>query len=905
MKKIVRAFSTILILAALLVAIPTMSLADTTSVDVVKITAGETSSDWARFQFILNQPIKNGDVITFYMKSPADNIRFRYRGYSSGEALADETLGKGISTVSLGDGWYAIKVVVEFYDSTTGELNESYSKSKSFITLTTPTNPGDVVCLRNFTVNGVEKTNSELASMIVNDKKPAIIVEETTLAIDSNTVEYEWPAEDVSTFVPEIYEGTLPTNNAAPYTWKVNAALGGAQNLPAVNLAATGRYSNVTNVNEELIAALSTTTFVDPNNIIFIISDGMGQNGMKVSEKFGGSLIMNQMPYHGQSSTLSRAGSTTDTFATTDSAAGATALSSGYKTISGYEGIDVNQKTIPQITEALRQKLGKIIGVYTTGSAYDATPACFGGSHAIRGNNDEIVHDMMTFAPDLWIGSGISSYNATLTSLKKDYLAGQDIRLYTSWDAALTSKNDKLWISVGTSGSTSGISSSTLTISKAMAFSLKWLQAKSDANNNVGFFLMFENAVTDWAGHSNDFNLVVTEVQATDEAVAVALKFACENPDTLVLVTADHDTGGLTLKSGWETNTKKCVFTTTSHSQQLVAIRAIGKYGELFDGQTLHNCQIPKILTRVLGITGFGDPDEKYNVDEILKGVKVDDLGEMETRNDKPAGQILHVRTDAAATGLTVTFNDVSFAKDTMVAISIMVPSGVKTLKITNENGTVLVEQTLNKAMNYVADGDFYRVSFKAPASATKMVFVFTGSFALNDEVWFDNMEVGTAKTPFDGYDVKKVAATGKNTIMVYPSNSLPLLATPTPKPTSTPKPASTATPTPTVTATPVPTATPEPTVAPTPESTATPEPTVEPTVTPEPTAIPAPTEVPTAEPTATIAPEVTATPKPTEKPAEQSSNINVGKTVPIVVIVIGFGTALSIFVARAYRKKK
>ena len=395
-----------------------------------------------------------------------------------------------------------------------------------------------------------------------------------------------------------------------------------------------------------------------------------------------------------------------------------------------------------------------------------------------------------------------------------------------------------------------------------MAFSLTWLQKKSDANDNVGFFLMFENGQTDGGGHNNELDTVINEVQATDEAVAVALKFACENPDTFVLVTADHETGGLVLKDGWETNINKCVFTTTGHSQQLVAIRTIGKYGELFDQQTLHNCQVPMIVTRVLGISNFGDPDSKYSVDDILAGVKVDDLGEMQTSTNNLAGQILHIRADQAMSTMKITMKGLNIKSGNMVALAIKVPAGVTGIKLTAPNGTILLEQKLNKALNYNSKDDSYWLSFKSPAAAKDLIIEVTGSLKANDEIWIDNVEVGVSKITFDGYDASKTTASGKSTVMVYTEQNLPA-ATPTPKPTATPKPTSTPEPT----ATPEVTATPEAT--PTVEPTATPEPT--PTVAPETTETPVPTgeatATPTPKPTATATPEETPNPSTTPKP--------------------------------------
>lgn len=575
------------------------------------------------------------------------------------------------------------------------------------------------------------------------------------------------------TYTPEEYTGELPVYDTAPYTWKVNATLGGATNLPAVNLAATGRYSNVTNINDELLAAIQNTTFVDANNMIVVISDGLGDNDILLSENYAGELILNNLPNKGASATLSYDLDTGSKFVTTDSAAGGTALASGVKTRYSYEGLNVNGEDIPQITEVLREKFGKIIGVVTTGWAYDATPACYGGAHAIRGNSSEIARDMIRgYVPDLFIGQGVEDYNSTFTSYFIEIMCKGVEEIHTDWNTAITSGQDSLWISVPADVRYSDDFSETQpTISQMMAFSLTFLQAKSERMGNAGFFLMFENGMTDDAGHNNVIDQMICEVQATDEAMAIALKFACENPDTIVIQTADHDTGGMTLKEGWETDLSKCTFTTTGHSQQNVSVNAIGKNTEVFNGQEMYNNQVGKVMAYLMGISEFGATEDEYSIDDIVAGIKVN-IGNTTTTEDLLQGDVLHVRADEDTTSLQFAVSGLGAKAHDMITVAVKVPAGATAVKISG--ASVLLEQNLDKVMNYVEQYDYYFLTFKTNEDFDTLTFEFTGDIKANDEVWLDNLVVAANSTDFTGYDASKVTAGDKVTVAVAGTTALP-----------------------------------------------------------------------------------------------------------------------------------
>lgn len=565
------------------------------------------------------------------------------------------------------------------------------------------------------------------------------------------------------------------------YTWKINATLGGQANLPAVELGATGGNTSVTNINDELIAALTSTTFVKPNNLILAFSDGFGPNAITLVEEYVGDLIMNEMPYAGTHRTASLNESTLKANVTTDSAAGGTALATGYKTVYSYIGLDAEKNDIPCISEVLREKFGKIIGVVTTDWSYDATPAAFGGGHSVRGES-RTGETMGKFRPDLWIGVGTGDYNPM--SYVED---GEDVYMAKNWaDAEANYDHDKLWVDLPQIKDTTGFSeenynqdcciydyfnyatiknSGNATISMMTAFSLKWLQDRSEECDNVGFFLMFENTGTDMAGHANELEWYIVETKATDEMTAICLKFACENPDTLVVMTSDHETGGLTLRSGWETDAAKIKFTSSGHTKQDVPVYALGydEYAKLFNNEQMLNSQVGKLLAYTMGVTeDYGAPvdkyGEEYGIDTILDGTfgkkeettPVDDTKYID-------GKVLGVMAKDAATEIKFTLPNMTTAAHAMLTVAVKAPAGATHIVITDDAGNKLLDQDLNGELNYFADQGCYFFSIKAAADLTKITVSVTGTFAKADEVLVDYVTVGGSINTMDNFDAATV----------------------------------------------------------------------------------------------------------------------------------------------------
>lgn len=139
---------------------------------------------------------------------------------------------------------------------------------------------------------------------------------------------------------------------------------------------------------------------------------------------------------------------------------------------------------------------------------------------------------------------------------------------------------------------------------------------KMAEEGDTGFFAMIENTCTDGWGHSSNYDTktigVMNEVQCFDEGVAIAVKYVLEHPDTLLVVTADHETGGFLLKNGWQDDISKIKSSTTGHSSQNVPCIAFGAGADKFSaekiGATHEGYVTGQIIGQLMGDANFGQP---------------------------------------------------------------------------------------------------------------------------------------------------------------------------------------------------------------------------------------------------------------------------------------------------------
>ncbi len=302
-------------------------------------------------------------------------------------------------------------------------------------------------------------------------------------------------------------------------------------------------------------------------NIILLIGDGMGLAQMysAYTANFG-VLNMLRCPYVGLSRTCS-----IDEYIT-DSAAGATAMSTGRKTKNRMIAIDSLGNPLKTILEISKEQ-GLAVGLVATNSITDATPAAFIAHNIDRKMSEYIALDFLKTDIDVFIGGGKKFFTSrkdgkdlTIELKQKGYNVIYNIdsiRNVTSGKlAGLTSDEDNPAIIKGRGDM--------LIISTNAAIRLL-------NKNKKGFFLMVEGSQIDKGGHENYNQKVITETIDFDKAVGAALDFAASDSNTLVIITADHETGGLSLIDGnINSGTTVASFSTKRHTAIPVPVYAFG-----------------------------------------------------------------------------------------------------------------------------------------------------------------------------------------------------------------------------------------------------------------------------------------------------------------------------------------
>lgn len=273
---------------------------------------------------------------------------------------------------------------------------------------------------------------------------------------------------------------------------------------------------------------------VEAKNVILFIGDGMGPDQVRAGELYKGeTLTMQSFPYAAKMKTRSLSD------AVTDSAAAATALATGTRTINGVVGRDENGKDLKTIVD-VAAKMGKRTGILTTEEIYKATPMGFAGHSASRDNYSELhASAIATGNVNLFASYKVSdSYRNAYENAGYEKISNvADMSEATS---------DKIYgsytIRANAPSMSAGEEMGTIAFDRVVMEALEYLSKDED-----GFFLMAEGSHIDHGGHNNDLMYMLQELLAFDDAIQAALKWAKGRDDTVVIVTADHETGGLEL----------------------------------------------------------------------------------------------------------------------------------------------------------------------------------------------------------------------------------------------------------------------------------------------------------------------------------------------------------------------
>lgn len=326
-----------------------------------------------------------------------------------------------------------------------------------------------------------------------------------------------------------------------------------------------------------------------PKNIIFLIGDGMGiaqvYSGMVANNN---TLALERCTFAGFSKTYSA-----NNF-TTDSGAGGTALACGVKTNNGMIGMSPDSIASESILE-LAEKNGLATGIVVACALTHATPASYIAHQINRNMYDEIATDYLKTDIDVFIGGGRKYFeNRTDNRNLIEELKTKNYQIANTLDEVKIVKSGKL----------AGLLYEDH--NPAMPERGNMLPESTTAaidildNNKKGFFLMIEGSQIDWAAHDNNSKQVVKEIIDFDKTIERALDYAQKDGNTLVIITADHETGGLTIMNGkFGSDDMKVGFATKSHSGVPVPVFAYGPGAENFTGimeNTSFKGKIEKLL---------------------------------------------------------------------------------------------------------------------------------------------------------------------------------------------------------------------------------------------------------------------------------------------------------------------
>lgn len=339
----------------------------------------------------------------------------------------------------------------------------------------------------------------------------------------------------------------------------------------------------VQNLEEENVIVLADESIDTPlpktKNIILMIGDGMGLSQITAGIYSNGNYLaleeFNSIGLHKPYSSDNLI---------TDSAAGATAFACGQKTYNGAIAVDDNKQPIKTILEEAEEN-GMKTGLVATSTIVHATPASFYAHNEYRKNYDDIAADFLETDVDIFIGGGLNYFNKREDNrditkeleAKGYYMSDYFQEDLTDLDISnknkvgyLTSASDPLKADQGRDY-----------LPLATKKSLDFLENRSDQK---GFFLMIEGSQIDWGGHANDGDYVVSEMKDFNKAIEVVLEYSKNHPETLVIITADHETGGLALNPGSKMDSLSYAFTSGYHTADIIPVFAKGPGEHMFRG---------------------------------------------------------------------------------------------------------------------------------------------------------------------------------------------------------------------------------------------------------------------------------------------------------------------------------
>lgn len=264
----------------------------------------------------------------------------------------------------------------------------------------------------------------------------------------------------------------------------------------------------------------------------------------------------------------------------TDSGSGGTSLATGVKTVYHAVGVDPEGKPQTSLVDVAKE-LGKDAGMAVTCRLWDATPCDFCCHNIDRDKEEELVGDYPTSGVDFVFGGGAQKFTNRKDGRdifkelqKKGYHVSRTLDDFFAYD-----KNSRIF-AVPYDKDTPLPDERGDLLARA---SMKGISLMNQNKN--GFFMMIEGSQLDDYGHFNQLDLLMKETLDFDKTIGEVMKWAAKDGETLVVVTADHETGGLTLVNGNKDEGRvECCFSTKDHSGAMVPVYAFGPGAENFTG---------------------------------------------------------------------------------------------------------------------------------------------------------------------------------------------------------------------------------------------------------------------------------------------------------------------------------
>jgi alkaline phosphatase len=365
----------------------------------------------------------------------------------------------------------------------------------------------------------------------------------------------------------------------------------------------------------------------EAKNVILVVGDGMGAAQREAIELASagayGTLVMDSLPHAG----LVGTNSANKDQPITDSAAAATAMASGVKTFNGRVGVDTRNAAVPTVLERAKDA-GKAVGLVTTSSVTDATPAAFAAHVDDRSQQRQIAQQYQESEPDVILGGGREfwtsaeedSQDLTKRAREQGYAYVTD---RPSLDSATGPKVLGLFAGGGMyEAAPEGEGGSYEPTVPLPDMTKKAIEVLSE--DPEGYFLLVEEEAIDAMGHVGNGTLMLKAGRALDQTVGIAKNFAEQNGDTLLIVVGDHECCGLAIEQPEEggkagdgedgpfsvANSDQRFLldnSTSGHTAVDVPLTAMGPGAERLDG-TYENTFIHEVMVQSMGLDGAVEP---------------------------------------------------------------------------------------------------------------------------------------------------------------------------------------------------------------------------------------------------------------------------------------------------------